>query len=195
MAFKPAMHENILFPVPYAENEQHPLIITNRRVVQRSDAGEVEVATDDVHFVGRNTVRPRLPLGVMLLVFALPLVIFGIYQFYTVWGMPMASPISLVSSSAEDDAPADAPPAPPADGDDAVAETGPKDVLLARLAGAVCLLAALGCVIGARKLIKQQRFYVTARGKRFLKMEVKDEIQQTQVMVTLSAVKGKAKAS
>src|SRR5207237_5535736 len=99
MAFKAAIHENILFPVPYAENEQHPLIITNKRVVQRSDAGEVEVLTDDIHFVGRNIVRPRLPLGVILLVVALPLLIFGAYEVISVWGMTAASPLSLVTGS------------------------------------------------------------------------------------------------
>jgi hypothetical protein len=67
-------------------------------------------------------------------------------------------------------------------------------VLITRIVGALCLLGALGCALGARKLINKKRYFVVARGnKRFLKMEVKDEIQQTQVMVTISAVKGKAK--
>jgi hypothetical protein len=194
MAFKPGMHENILFPVPYAENEQHPLIITNKRVVQRSDAGEVEMATDDIHFVGRHTVRPRMPLGVMLLVFALPLLGFGLYKFYDVWGMTAASPLSLVSASADDSA-TQVPTEATADGEEAP-ESGPKEVLVARIVGGVCLLLALGCAIGARALIRKKQFFVTAKGnKRLLKMEVKDEIQQTQVMVTVSAVKGKAKAS
>ena len=108
MAFSAQPHENILFPVPYAENEQHPLIITNQRIVQRSHGGTVELPTKEVHTVGRHVVRPRLPIGVMLLALALPLVGFGAYEIYTVWGMTAASPLSLVG--VHDDAPAEATP-------------------------------------------------------------------------------------
>src|SRR5690242_21616653 len=54
MAFAAQPHVNILFPVPYAENEEHPLIITNQRIVQRHPAGVVELPTREVHFVGRK---------------------------------------------------------------------------------------------------------------------------------------------
>src|SRR5438270_6019152 len=87
MAFAALPHENILFPVPYAENEEHPLIITNQRIVQRNAAGGVELPTKEVHTVGRQVLRPRLPPGIMLLALALPLLGFGIYALYSVWGM------------------------------------------------------------------------------------------------------------
>jgi hypothetical protein len=133
-------------------------------------------------------------LGVMVLVLALPLAIFGIYEIYTVWGMTAAEPLSLFSSSSPsgDDDVATQAPAVDADGQP-VGENGPRDVLVARIIGGLCLLVALGGALGARKLINAKRFYVVARGpRRLLRMEVKDEIQQTQVMVTISAVKGKA---
>ena len=198
MAFKAALHENILFPVPYAENEQHKLIITNKRIVQRSDAGEVEVASDDIQVVSRSIVRPRAPIGIMLLVLALPLLGFGAYEIYDVWGRPMASPLSLFSSAAPDDATTAAPPDPSPNDSDGSDQSGDPDYqrtnLLTKLLGYGCIALAAGLALGARSLIKKKRYYVLARGpKRFLKMEVKDEIQQTQVMVTVSAVKGKAK--
>jgi len=193
-AFKAALHENILFPVSFADNEQHPLIITNKRVVQSTEAGAVEIATDDIFSVGRNILRPQLPLGVILLVFALPLVIFGAWQIYSVWGMTAADPLSLFTSSSGDETEAQAPPPDSADGADINADNEPRTVLLTRGAGALCILLAIGFALGARKLINRKRFYVVARGnRRLVKMEVKDEIQQTQVMVTISAVKGKAK--
>src|SRR5262245_8814783 len=159
-AFKAALHENILFPVPFAENEQHPLIITNKRVVQSNEVGSVELPTDDIHFVGRNTLRPLLPFGVVLVVLALPLVIFGVWQIYSVWGMTAAEPLSLFSSSS-DESETQA-PAPAADGEEApeTGEQGPRTVLLRRVGGALCLLLALGCALGARKLIVRKRFYV-----------------------------------
>ncbi|HWE28441.1 MAG TPA: hypothetical protein VHB97_10585 [Polyangia bacterium] len=192
MAFAALPHENILFPVPYAENEEHPLIITNQRIVQRHPAGVVDLATKEVLSVGRQVVRPRLPPGIMLLALALPLVIFGVYELYGVWGMTAASPLSLVG--VHDDAPAEATPdaiAQAPEGEDPI--DWPHTVLLTRLAGIACLAAALGCALGARRLIRKKRYYVVCRGnKRLVKIEAKDEIQQTQIMVTVSAVKGKA---
>lgn len=191
MAFKAKPHENILFPVPFAENEEHPVIITNLRIVQRSDAGESELETREIGFVGRSTVRPRLPIGVMLLALALPLIGVGAWQIYSVWGMTAASPLSLVGIGDDGQQPAaDTPPPPDADGE---VQQGAHDVLIARAIGVLCLAAALGCLIGARRLIKSKRFYVMCRtANRLMRIVVKDEIQQTQVMVTISAVKGKS---
>jgi hypothetical protein len=194
MAFAAKPHENILFPVPYAENENPPLIITNQRIVQRSGAGVVEMDTKEIHFVGRHVFRPRLALGVMFLALALPLLGFGAYEMYSVWGMTAAGPLSLFGIH-DDDPAAQAPPPPPQEvpeGENAV--DWPRTVLLTRILGIACLVAALGCAIAARRLIKKKRYFVICRGaKRMVKMPVKDEIQQTQVMVTVSAVKGKAK--
>lgn len=195
MAFAALTHENILFPVPYAENEEHPLIITNQRIVQRNATGAVELPTKEVHFVGRQIVRPRLPLGIMLLLLALPLIGFGAYELYTVWGMTAASPLSIFG--VHDDAPAEATPdavAQAPEGEDPI--DWPRTVLLTRLGGVALLVAALGCALGARRLIRKKRYYIVCRGqKRMLKIEAKDEIQQTQIMVTVSAVKGKAPAA
>jgi hypothetical protein len=83
------------------------------------------------------------------------------------------------------------PPEPPPEGEDAV--DWPRTVLLTRIAGIACLVVALGCALGARKLMRKKRFYILCRGaRRLLKIEAKDEIQQTQIMVTVTAVKGKA---
>ncbi|MDB4968537.1 MAG: hypothetical protein JWN44_4226 [Myxococcales bacterium] len=195
MKFAALPHENILFPVPYAENEEHKLIITNQRIVQRSAAGAVEVPTKEVHTVARQMIRPRLAAGVMLLCLALPLAIFGAYEMYSVWGMTAAGPLSLFGVQEEVDPNAPPAPAPAAvdvpEGEDAV--DWPKTVLLTRIIGAVCLLAALGSAIGARRLVKKKRYFVICRApKRMVKIEAKDEIQQTMIMVTVSAVKGKA---
>ena len=191
MAFAAKPYENILFPVPYAENENPPLIITNLRIVQRAEAGVIELETKEVSFVGRHQLRPRLALGVVLLALALPLAIWGVYELYSMWGMTAASPLSLFGVHDDEAAPAPPPENVP-EGEDAV--DWPKTVLINRIIGAVCLLAALGCAILARRQIKKKRYFVICKSaKRMIKMPVKDEIQQTQVMVTVSAVKGKAK--
>jgi hypothetical protein len=192
MKFAALPHENIIFPVPYAENEEPPLIITNQRIVQRNQTGVVELPTKEVHTVGRQVLRPRLPAGLMLLTLAIPLLIFGAYEIYNVWGMTAASPLSLIG--VHDDAPAEATPdavAQAPEGEDPI--DWPRNVLLARMGGIALLVAALGCALGARRLIRKKRYYILCRGaKRMLKIEAKDEIQQTQIMVTVSAVKGKA---
>ena len=192
MPFAAQPYENILFPVPYAENEEHPIIITNQRIVQKNQVGQVELPTKDVHTVGRQVLRPRMPAGIMLLCLAIPLIGFAGWTIYDNWGYTAASPLSLVGVH-DDSAPpaADTPPPDVPEGEDAV--DWPKTVLLKRIMALACLGAALGCLLGARKLIKKKRYYVLCRGaKRLVKIEAKDEIQQTQIMVTVSAVKGKA---
>jgi hypothetical protein len=191
MAFAIKAHENVLFPVPYAENEDHPLIITNQRVVQRNQAGMVEMPTSEIHFVGRHTIRPRLPFGIVLAVASLSLLVFGLYQFFSVWGMQMASPLSLLSSN-EAEPGADGEATPPPEGADADVNW-PREVLKTRAIGALGLVGALLAALGARALIRKQRFYVICRaGKRLLRIEAPTGILQTQIMVTVSAVKGKS---
>jgi hypothetical protein len=193
MAFKAAAHENILFPVPYAENEQHKLIITTQRIVQTSDAGSVEVPTMEVGFVGRNIIRPRMPLAIALIVLAIPLVIIGAYEIISVWGYEAAAPTDLFSSSSSEETDTAAPPAPDANAPEGMTpEEWKKSVLVSRIIGAVCLLAALGMGIVARKQWKIKRYFIMCKTvKRLLKIEAKDEVQQTQIMVTISAIKGK----
>ena len=194
MAFKAGAHENILFPVPYAENEQHKLIITTQRIVQTTDAGSVEVPTMEVGFVGRNVIRPRLALAIALIVLAVPLVIFGAYEIISVWGYEAASPTDLFSSSASDDTDTAAPPVPDANAPEGMSpDEWKKSVLESRIIGAVCLLLALGMGIVARKMWKVKRYFIMCKtAKRMMRIEAKDEVQQTQIMVTISAIKGKS---
>ncbi len=191
MAFKAAAHENILFPVPYAENEQHKLIITTQRVVQSTDAGSVEVPTVEIGYVGRNVIRPRLPLAIVLVCLGIPLLVFGAYEIINVWGYEAAPPTALFGSS--DDTDTAAPPPPDgATPEGMTPEEWRKSVLVTRIIGAICLLAALGCGILARKLWKVKHYFIICKtAKRLLRIEAKDEIQQTQIMVTISAIKGK----
>ena len=137
--------------------------------------------------------RPRLPAGIMLLALAIPLLIFGAYEIYTRVGHDRG--VTLVTgrrarrrACRSDDS---TPCAQAPEGEDPI--DWPRTVLLTRLGGIACLVAALGCALGARRLIRKKRYYIVCRGaERMLKIEAKDEIQQTQIMVTVSAVKGKA---
>ena len=185
-----------MFPVPYAENEQHKLIITKQRIVQPTDAGSMEVPTIEVGFVGRNVVRPRLPLAIVLLVLAVPLLIFGAYEVISVWGYEAAAPTALFSSSSTDDTDTAAPPAPdapdPATPEGMSPDEWKKQVLVTRLIGFICLALTLGMGIVARKMWKVKRFFIVCKtAARMMKIEAKDEVQQTQIMVTISAIKGK----
>src|SRR5687767_2318204 len=80
--------ENVFFPVPFAENEAHLLVITNQRVVQFGEEGRQELPAREVSFVGRLSERPFVALGVILAIIGLPLVGLGAYLFLSVKGMP-----------------------------------------------------------------------------------------------------------
>ena len=67
---------------------------------------------------------------------------------------------------------------------------------MTRIIGALCVLAALGCALGARRLVKKKRYYVICRApKRMVKIEAKDEIQQTMIMVTVERGEGQSAAA
>jgi hypothetical protein len=147
----------------------------------------------EVGFVGRNVIRPRMPLAIGLIVLAIPLLIYGAYSIISVWGYEAAAPTDLFSSSSGDDTDtAAAPVADPNTPEGMTPEEWKKSVLISRIIGLVCLLAALGAAIVARKQWKVKRYFIMCKtAKRLLRIEAKDEVQQTQIMVTISAIKGK----
>jgi hypothetical protein len=152
----------------------------------------MEVPTTEVGAVERHTIRPRVVLAGVLLALALPVAIFGAVLVIGVWGYEAASPTDLFSSSSGDEA-TEAPAAPDPDTPDGQSpEEWKKTVLVRRYGGYACLLTALGMAIVARKQFKKKRFFIMAKTvKRMMKIEAKDEVQQTQIMVTIGAIKGK----
>src|SRR5437016_4925285 len=79
-------HESVLFPAAYVEGEPHLLLVINQRVLSFGDAGRHEMAARDISFVGRLAERPRLLLGAVLVVLALPLAAAGAWLFVTASG-------------------------------------------------------------------------------------------------------------
>jgi hypothetical protein len=183
------LHENVLFPMPYVPTEQNLFIVTNQRVIHYGENGHTEIPSSDVAFVGRLMVRPRQLFGVLCLLAALPLIVVAIWQLSTVWGMESAGPLALFSSS---DAPdPDAPP-PPEGADPTV--NWPLVVLKTRILVIALAICGAGLVLGGLKLLKKKHYFVICRGaQRVVKVQAKDEIQQTQILMTISAVKGKVK--
>ena len=66
-----------------------------------------------------------------------------------------------------------------------------REVLTTQVLGLLMIAAALGCALGGRILMRRKRWFVLCRGlNRLLRIEAASEIQQTQIMVTVAAVKG-----
>lgn len=182
------LHENVLFPMPYVPTEQNLFIITNQRVIHYGEHGHMEIPSSEVQFVGRLMVRPMRFYGLLLFLAALPLFIVALWQLSTVWGMESAGPLALFSNDPPDP---DAPP-PPEGMDPTV--NWPVVVLKTRILVIALAVVGAGLVLGGLKLFKKKNFFVICRGgQKVVKVQAKDEIQQTQILMTISAVKGKTK--
>jgi len=131
--------------------------------------------------------------GVILLTAALPLLIVAIWQVASVCNYEAAPLLSLFSSS---DTPDDTAQAPPPEGDDATAQPNyPRDVLQVRILAVFLAIAGLGFAIGGLKLVRKKSYFVICRGgTHVIKVEAADHIQQTQILATIDAVKGKTRA-
>ena len=69
-----------------------------------------------------------------------------------------------------------------------------QDVLKTRILVVVLAICAAGLCLGGLKLFKRKNYFVLCRGSnKVVKVQAKDEIQQTQILMTISAVKGRAK--
>jgi hypothetical protein len=183
------LHENVLFPMPYVPTEVNLFVITNQRVVQFGDRGHLEIPTSEVAFVGRLMTRPMRVYAILLFLAALPIAGFALWQLSTVWGMESAPVLSLFSS--EDAPDPDAPP-PPEGMDPTI--NWPIVVLKTRILVIALAIVAAGLALGGLRLFKKKHYFVLCRGpKHVIKVQAKDEIQQSIILQTISAVKGKAK--
>ncbi len=157
--------ESVFYPAPYVEDEIVPLIITNQRVIVLGN-NRHELEAKKITFVGRQSSRPLLFLGLFFLLTALPVVGYGAYLWFSVRGMP----------TFEEQKPAE----------DVPEFEDPGRV---RLKAAVLMLAGVLWGGAGLLLCKKQRHVVVCRAdKRVLKLRVKDKTAQTQVMMTVQAV-------
>src|SRR5947207_7924324 len=90
MGLQLRQHESVLYPTPYMEEEAHPFIITNQRLVQKVDGAERQLETRAIESVGRGQARPLFPLGLVLLCLGLPGFGVGAYLYISVWAMKAA---------------------------------------------------------------------------------------------------------
>jgi hypothetical protein len=200
MALHLRPHENVLYPVPYMETEEHPFIITNQRLVQFRQSGRSELPTSQISAVHRSSSRPLIPIGVLLILLSLPTLATGGYLVFSVWGMtaaPISDLLKVVSSSTgdSDDAVAKVEEAPRelAPDGEAAADGGrfATEVLYTRSGGAALGGLGLLLVVGGLKLVRRRRYFVLCRGPGgVMRVRAESENQQTQVLMTVQAALG-----
>jgi len=214
MALQLARGEAILFPMPYVEAEEPPYVVTNQRLIERSEVGERVLLVKQLVAAGRAKARPYAAWGAFLLCLGLGVAGTGAYFYFTVFGMRAAPYSALLPKSEGEDTSGDDesavdlkldPQAPivklePSLGQDDLPEeeTGghPDDanwrlgVLKTRLFGMG--LAGLGALIGMLGLsvFRKKRFFVVCRtSEAMMRIRVNDKIQQDIILATLQAVK------
>jgi hypothetical protein len=201
MPFPLRAHENVLYPIPYDETENHPLLVTNQRIVSVGKGGPTELATSRVTFVGRSETRPLVGVAIALALLSLPLIVYGTYLVISVWGMEAAplydtarewaTPLLGEVTKDPDAPPEDSPPPAAPGGDDAMTQ-GPTVVLTTRMSGIG--LGGLGALMAliALKLFRRRAYFVQCRASEgLLSLRLADKGTQTQVMVTIQSVTGR----
>lgn len=163
--------EAVLFPTPYVEDEVAPIVVTNQRVVAMAKDQRRELDAKKITFVGRQTSRPLLFIGLFFALTALPLVGWAGWQWLQVKGMP----------SFEEQPPAEEHP----DYEDPGAVR--LRALLEGVGGAVAL------IVGAFLVTRKRHVVVCRADKRVLKLRVPDKTVQMQVMMTVQAALQTAK--
>ena len=63
-------NEHVFFPQPYLPQDAHELVITSLRMVRVTDAGVAEFPVNQIQYVGRETERPSLWIGLLVLLMA-----------------------------------------------------------------------------------------------------------------------------
>jgi len=205
MGLQLARGESILYPMPYVEAERPPYVVTNQRLIERSEGGERVLQVRQLVAANRAKSRPYAAWGAFLLCLALAVAGTGAYFYFSVFGM-QAAPYKALLPKSEDEpeekepdpaAPVIQPetPAPEDLPDDPSAEH-PDDtawrlqILKTRLTGMGLL--ALGAIFGmiGLRVFRKKRFYVVCRtSEGVMRILVPGKVQQDIILATLQAVK------
>jgi hypothetical protein len=211
MAFQLARGETILYPMPYVEAERPPYVVTNQRLIERSEVGERVLPVKSLVAANRAKSRPYAAWGAFLLCLAVAVAGTGAYFYFSVFGMEAAPykallPKSDSSEEADPDTddpkppvaktepppplPDDLPDDPSIEKDHPVDDAWRLQILKTRLLGMGLL--GLGAAIGmiGLKIFRKKRFFVVCRTREgMMRILVAGKVQQDIILATLQAVK------
>src|SRR5437868_1125159 len=105
MAFQLARGESILYPMPYVEAERPPYVVTNQRLIERSEVGERVLQVRSLVAANRAKSRPYAAWGAFLLCLALAVAGTGAYFYLSVFGMQAAPYKALLPTNSDTDEP------------------------------------------------------------------------------------------
>jgi hypothetical protein len=158
--------ENVFFPAPYVPSEPALIIVTDQRVVYFGAEGRQELDARKVSFVGRLTSRPFLVFCIVAALIGIPVAGYGAWLWYSVKDMKTF---------------AESPPM--------TEEVDYEDPAITRIKALALAAVGGGLAVGAWFLIKKKRYVVICRGDdQLVRMRVKDELAQTQIVMTIQAM-------
>jgi hypothetical protein len=158
--------ENVFFPAPYVPSEPALIVVTDHRVVYFGTEGRQEVDARQISFVGRLTNRPFLILCIVAALIGLPIAGYGAWMWYSVKDMKTFAESPPITEAVDYEDPA-----------------------ITRIKALVAMGLGGGLALGAWYLIKKKRYLVICRGgDQLVRMRVKDEMQQTQIVMTIQAM-------
>lgn len=202
MAFELEGGEQVMFPSPYVPTEQHPLVVTNRRVAHFAPGGSFPVAVlpvEKIDFVGRASERSHVGVSIVLAVLGLILFIVGTGKVLPPVlhaGAPREEKKDEIEGrNADDEYPFEEKKSAKDRAEDlkklkAAFNPGVPPITADLLLGALLMVVGAGCLYGGYRLFKRKRHVIYCRvGNAVHPIEARDEIQQTMIMGMLQAVR------
>ncbi len=205
MALTLARGESILFPMPYVEAERPPYVVTNQRLIERTEHGEQTLQVRQLVGANRAKSRPYAAAGAFLIFIGLATCGGGAYFYLSVFGMEAAPWKALLGSVEESKEEAkEDPTAPPIKLDPPAADELPDDpsrerpddaawrldILKTRLLGMGLLAVGAFIAMGGLRVFRKLRFFVVCRtSDGMMRIRVNDKVQQDIILATLQAVK------
>ncbi len=170
--------ENVFFPAPYVPSEPALLIVTDKRIVNFGPEGRQEMEASKVSFVGRLNGRPYILLCVLMVLAGAPLFLYAANQWYGLIGdTPAVKDMKNFSEQTITE------------------ETGAEDPMITKIKTIAMAAVGAALMFVAWRLVKKKRWVVMVRGgDQMMKMQVADEMKQTQVVMTIQAMQQTAKA-
>ncbi len=173
-------NEQILFPNPFEEDEKNPFIVTTLRLIYSPHGKKQELDSTKVTYSGKSNDEKKMMLIVLLAVLALPLLGFGVYNYYSYRDKPMEPPAAIKG----------VPQKPLTKKDMDTFASNQQHFII----GIVLGVFGAGFGGGAYLLYKRRLTVVIGGGGKVWRIPAKDKIDQDKMLTMVGASQTAAKA-
>lgn len=173
-------NEQVLYPQPFAENEEHDLIVSTARIVWTTDGKKKDVPADKITFAGKGFHQKFLVVMAILTLVGAPFFVIGALKYYSYKDKPTERPAAVKGM-----------PQKPITAKELQEYSDNRNN---KILGIV--LGAFGAVfLGVSYLLfKRRNTVIVGAGGKAMNIPVKDKAMQDKLLMMINAAQTAAKA-